>query len=247
MDKKAFFAMFQRFWDKVFDSRSLARNSFKKTGLIPLNPELILSKMKEYKQLQKQEKRRARTPTPPTSPIRQSSPVLQSSLAFATPPPRTPSPTTNWAEWDTPLTIRTRKKGVEYVQERLEAALSGVPITPTVKRVQEKVKGAAERSILSGALAKQRVYDLGVAEQERQKRNDPINNKVVQKYGEIYVYQGRADIEADDEDLEKVVNLRNARKAKLWRKEYAKVIKAFPKDFYIVKYKMRYLGHNLWE
>ena len=46
MDKKAFFAMFQRFWDKVFDSRSLARNSFKKTGLIPLNPELVLSKMK---------------------------------------------------------------------------------------------------------------------------------------------------------------------------------------------------------
>lgn len=49
MDKKAFFAIFQRFWDKVFNSRTIARNSFKKTGLIPLEPEVVLSKMKEYK------------------------------------------------------------------------------------------------------------------------------------------------------------------------------------------------------
>jgi hypothetical protein len=145
IDKKAFFAMFQRFWDKVFNSSTIARNSFLKTGLIPLNPELILSKMKEYKQLQKQEKRQARTPTPPTSPIRQSSPIfLSSPPAFATPPPRTPSPPINWAEWDTPLTIRTRRKGVNYVKERIEAALSGTLITPSVKRVQDKIEGAAE-------------------------------------------------------------------------------------------------------
>jgi hypothetical protein len=49
MDKKVFFTIFQRFWDKVFDSRIIVRNSFKKTGLIPLNPEVILSKIKEYK------------------------------------------------------------------------------------------------------------------------------------------------------------------------------------------------------
>jgi hypothetical protein len=33
--------------------------------------------------------------------------------------------------------------------------------------VQDKIEGAAERSMLSGALAKQRVYDLGITEQER--------------------------------------------------------------------------------
>lgn len=69
IDKKAFFSMFQRFWDKVFNSGTIARNSFIKTGLIPLNPETVLSKMKEYKQLQKQTKQQARTPSPPTSPI----------------------------------------------------------------------------------------------------------------------------------------------------------------------------------
>jgi hypothetical protein len=69
VDKKMFFSMFQRFWDKVFNSGAIAHNSFLKTGLISLNPEAILTKMKEYKQLQKQEKRRPHTPTPPTSPI----------------------------------------------------------------------------------------------------------------------------------------------------------------------------------
>jgi len=247
MDKKAFFAIFQRFWDKVFNSRIIARNSFKKTGLIPLNPEVVLSKMKEYKQLQKQQKRRVRTPSPPTSLVRQSSPLFPSSPAFATPPPRTPSPTINWNEWDTPLTIRTRRKGVEYVHGRIEAALSGTPITPSVKRVQEKLEGAAERSILSGALAKQRVHDLSLAEQERESRNAPDNSRIVQKYGEIYVYQGRADIRADDEDLAKVVNMREARLSKPWRIKYAKLMKAFPKDYHIVKQRMRYLGLDLWE
>jgi len=100
------------------------------------------------------------------------------------------------------------------VKERIEAAINGTPITPSVKRVQEKVEGAAERSILSGALAKQRVYDLSLAAQEREKRDNKDNGKIVQKYGEIYVYQGRADIIADDKDEAKVVNIRNARLAK---------------------------------
>ena len=210
VNKKTFFAMFQRFWDKVFKSSTIARNSFIKTGLIPLNPETVLSKMKEYKQLQKKTRRQARTPTPPTSPVRQSSPILPSSpSAFSTRRPCTP-PSENWANWATPLTIRTRKKGVTYVKERLEAAVHGVPITPSVLRVQEKVEGTAERSMLSGALAMQRIYDLNLAAVERQKRGERSNNKIMQKYGEIYVYQGRADIEADDEDEAKVINMRNA-------------------------------------
>jgi hypothetical protein len=133
------------------------------------------------------------------------------------------------------------------VKERIEAALSGTLITPSVKRVQDKIEGAAEWSILSGALAKQRVHDLSLAEQEREKRNVPDNNRIIQKYGEIYVYQGRADILADDEDQAKVVNMRNTRLAKPWRIKYAKAMESFQKDYHIVKQKMRYLGHDLWE
>jgi hypothetical protein len=88
---------------------------------------------------------------------------------------------------------------------------------------------------------------LSLTEQEREKRNVPDNNRIIQKYREIYVYQGRADILADDEDQAKVVNMRNARLAKPWRIKYAKAMESFQKDYHIVKQKMRYLGHDLWE
>jgi hypothetical protein len=48
---------------------------------------------------------------------------------------------------------------------------------------------------------------LSLAEQEREKRNNRDNGRIVQKYGEIYIYQGRADIAADNEDKVKVVNI----------------------------------------
>jgi hypothetical protein len=51
---------------------------------------------------------------------------------------------------------------------------------------------------------------LSLAEQEREKRNNRDNRRIIQKYGEIYIYQGRADIVADNEDKIKVVNMRNA-------------------------------------
>ncbi len=44
------------------------------------------------------------------------------------------------------------------MKERIE---EGILIIPSVKHVQEKIKGTAT---LSGALGKQRVYDLSIAE-----------------------------------------------------------------------------------
>ena len=201
ISKVDFFAVFQTFWDKVFKSHRIAVNSFKKTGLIPLNPLIVLEKMKENKDLLKQ----LRTSTPPP---RQSSPILSSSPGFATLPSHTPLQADDWTNWPTPLTLRTRNKGVNYIKERTIAAINGTPITPTVVRVQDKVEMASQRSMLSGALAKQRVYDLGLAESIRQKRKEG-GGKVVQKYGEIYTYQARRDIEADEEDEQRVVNMRN--------------------------------------
>src|ERR1035438_10155179 len=121
----------------------------------------------------------------------------------------------------------------------MEAAISGIPITPSVLHVQEKIESTAERSMLSGALAKQRVYDLSIAEAEREKRKDKDNSKIVQKYGEIYVYQGRADIEADNKDKEEVVNMRNARLGRAWRDTYKKIMKTFPQDYWDIKELMR--------
>jgi hypothetical protein len=41
--------------------------------------------------------------------------------------------------------------------------------------------------------------------------------------------------------------MREARLGKPWRIIYAKLMKAFPKDYHIVKQKMQYLGLDLWE
>jgi hypothetical protein len=132
------------------------------------------------------------------------------------------------------------------MKERIEAAMEGVSIIPFVKHVQEKIEGAVEWLILSGAFAKQRVHDLSIAEQERSVCNDPDNHKIVQKYGEIYVYQGRADIAADDEEEAEVINMYNVRLAKPWRKKYIKIMKTFPDDYWVVlDTKIRYREHGL--
>jgi hypothetical protein len=76
------------------------------------------------------------------------------------------------------------------MKKRIEVAINGTPITLSVKRVQEKVESALEQSMLSKALAKQRVHDLSLAAQEQEKRDNKDNGRIVQKYSEIYVYQG---------------------------------------------------------
>jgi hypothetical protein len=104
-----------------------------------------------------------------------SSPLLSSSVGFAT-PPLTP---TNWNLYTTPLTMRSRKQGLEYVCSRTVSAIDGdIPITPSVLRVQDKVAQAAERSILAGALATNRVHDLSIAEAARKERKE-ASGKVV--------------------------------------------------------------------
>ena len=57
-------------------------------------------------------------------------------------------------------------------------SMSGVLITPSVLYVQDKVEQASERLILSGALVKHRVYDLGLAEKECQARKDGVGKIV---------------------------------------------------------------------
>jgi hypothetical protein len=125
--------------------------------------------------------------------------------------------------------------------------MNGIPITPSVLRVQEKVEAASERSILAGALARQRVLDLGLAEKERLARKEGAG-KIVQKYGEITVEQGRKDIEADDEDEARVVNMRHARLSKPWRNKYKKMMRRFKANYWdVINWKMKATDHDLWE
>jgi hypothetical protein len=210
-----FFAFFQRFHDKTFKNPRIHKSAFRKTGLIPYNPILVLSKMKEYQKLHR------RPQTPPAIP--QSSPLLlpsSSPPAFNTPPLQA-----GWSQFNTPLTMRTRKSGVEYIKKRqFESIEQGVPLTPSVVRVAEKVEKASETSMLRGALSTHRLLDLGDAEVARKRRKEE-SGKVVQKYGEIRVYHARKQIEAEEEEENRVVNMRLKRLQKGWRKQYEKVLK----------------------
>jgi DDE superfamily endonuclease len=206
-----FFAFFQRFHNKTFKNIRIHKSAFQKTGLIPYNPILVLSKMKEYN---------ARHVRPQTPPILSSPPPPSSPLAFSTPPIQV-----GWSQFNTPLTIRTRKSGVEYIKKRhFESVEQGVPLTPSVVRVAEKVEKASETSILRGALSTHRLYDLSDAEVARKRRKEE-SGKVVQKYGEIRVYHARKQIEAEEEEESRVVNMRLKRLEKGWRKQYSKVLK----------------------
>ena len=120
--------------------------------------------------------------------------------------------------------MRTRKSGVEYIKKRhFESIEQGVPLTPSVVRVAEKVKKASETSMLRRALSTHRLLDLGDAEVARKRRKEE-SGKVVQKYGEIRVYHARKQIEAEEEE-NRVVNMRLKRLEKGWRKQYDKVLK----------------------
>ena len=114
-----------------------------------------------------------------------SSLLLSSLIGFTTLPPSY----SNWNLFETPLTMRSQKKGLEYVHSRTVSAMEGdIPITPLVLRVQDKVSQASERSMLARALSTNRVHDLTIAEAARKERKE-ASDKVVQKYSEIYGHQ----------------------------------------------------------
>jgi hypothetical protein len=82
--------------------------------------------------------------------------------------------------------MRSRKQGLEYARSQTVSAIDGtILITPSVLQVQNKVAQAAEWTILAGALATNRVYDLSVAETAYKERKE-VSGKIVQKYSEIY-------------------------------------------------------------
>jgi vacuolar-type H+-ATPase subunit E/Vma4 len=126
--------------------------------------------------------------------------------------------------------MRTRKKGVDYIRSRTVEAIQGVPITPSVVRVQDKIEKASETSMLTGALSTNRLRDLTIAEDARKSQKD-ASGKVVQKYGEIYGNQARLQIMADIEDKRQVVNIREKRLQKPWREKYKKMVKNFAQEY----------------
>jgi hypothetical protein len=107
--KADFFTLFPRFSSRTFTPK-LCISTFRKTGLIPFNPLIVLNKIKEYRGIQE---------------ALDSSTDEDESNAFATPPPPP------WPEFKTLITNTGRRRGSKYITARLKAG----DITPTVIRV----------------------------------------------------------------------------------------------------------------
>jgi hypothetical protein len=114
ISKTDFFSFFQKFSNKTF-TPNLCKAAFRKTGLIPFNPKLVLDKMKAYGGIQ------TAVEAVPTE-AEEVTTSRESTPGFATPPPQP------WSEFMTPITNTQRKRGFGYVKERMIAG----PITPTV-------------------------------------------------------------------------------------------------------------------
>jgi DDE superfamily endonuclease len=218
--KTDFFSIFNKFSAKTFTS-DLCKAAFRKAGLIPFDPSIVLSKMKEYRGIQ-DERREESTD--------------DESIGFATPPPPP------WHEFTTPITNTGRRRGIEYVKGRM---LVG-SITPTAIRVFEKIDKATDLMLVKGQLSTELLAANNAKEKERRERND-APNKVVQKYGEIYGHQARRQIEEDEREEALVVNMREKRLRDPWKKRYKAIIKNFPELYENIRSEGRFerAGTNL--
>jgi len=202
ISKTDFFSFFQRFSDKTFTIK-LCKSAFKKAGLIPLNPKVVFDKMDRF----------GITVEAQNQGGDGSDSDASSEPAFATPPPPPMS------EYKTPITNTQRRRGSDYIQERVTAK----DITPTVLHVMEKVERGTTRMVHKGKLAQELLRATTAAGEAREARKK-AGNKVVQKYGEIYGHQARRQIALDREDELRVVNMRLQREQAPWKKRYKVVM-----------------------
>ena len=94
----------------------------------------------------------------------------------------------------------------------------------------KKIEKATETLMLSRALSKYRLQDIASIEAAYKKRKES-SSKVVQKYSEIRVYYTCIQIQVEEEDEKKVVNICLKKKGKVQYKNYLKVLKELKESF----------------
>jgi hypothetical protein len=169
VSKTDFFAMFQSFSDRTWSTK-LCQSAFRKTGLIPFNPSIVLDQMNKYGRIQEPESVEPILREPSSSP------------AFATPPPRP------WKEFDTPVTYTQRKRGADYIDDRLENG--PFPLTLSFRHIEAKVDKFTDRQLYTRELAQQYLKSV-LAYQTVTKERNKSPGTIVQKYSKIYGHQAR--------------------------------------------------------
>ena len=136
----------------------------------------------------------------------------------------------------TTLIMNTRqRRGFLYIKDRI---ITG-DITPTAIRVIKKVEKAADIMIFDRQLSTELLAVNNAKKKEKEKRNSQ-SNKVVQKYEEIYGYQARKQIEKDEREEERIVNIREKRLRDSQKKRYKEMIRNFLLEYKSIKLKARF-------
>ncbi|KAI8401555.1 hypothetical protein FOFC_18424 [Fusarium oxysporum] len=131
--------------------------------------------------------------------------------------PSTP-PTVIWNNTNTPqLNLRQIKQYEDYVALRIECSISsGVPLTPSVLHVNEKVRKAHTTLALNGITATQEMRRLKEKSLRRSERDE--GTIIIANYGPITVYDARLRVAKDQH------NRRANQDAEL-RRYYAKEVR----------------------
>ncbi|KAI1000805.1 hypothetical protein K3495_g7393 [Podosphaera aphanis] len=189
----------------------IAISAFRKSGLVPVDSSYALKKLKLYRE-DIGEDNVAGFLDEDQEVYLPSTPQTQRHIFH------------NWNRWPTPTDMPSRKDGYDYIQRRLDLAMDGGElITPSVRRVTQKLESSGQRAMLKRGLASQRIHDLNLTNQTREKAKD--GKKVVQKFSVVYGGHARRQIEDDKMEGSAVVNMRDSKLARPWKAKYKRVMK----------------------
>jgi len=165
-NKTDFLASFRKMRDLTFKQRVI-RSAFKKAGLVPYNPQIVLDQLRTFN-----------PPVQPTTP-----PASESTNHIQD---FTVSPALN---------LEAIQKYSEYINTRLsQAIVNHSTFTADIATVIQKRDKAMMTLTLSGRLAEEELHAKRAAELEKTRRKS--GNRQVQTYGTIYANDGRLRIAA---------------------------------------------------
>lgn len=194
--KADFLAHLQEARNRTFQ-QSIILKAWEKCGIFPYNPSIVLDQLQDPLSSLTAGVSLEKLP----GHIREGTPASDCSLlSIRLLGPQTP-PSQRQNAWNNvetpPLRLRTIERYSDYVRLRLEvSASSGVPITPSVTHVYEKLRKANVTLSLNGIAASQEMHRLKEKALRRERLQE--GTSIICKYGPIRVSDARLRVARDE-------------------------------------------------
>jgi hypothetical protein len=183
-----FLAAFQGMHDRTFKIGTI-KSAFKKTGLYPFDPKLVLDKMAEF-----------------VDPSPEPTELLSTPKQLLVPTETTLT---------TPVYIPQIVLLSDYIDQRTVQAISGkVPVSPFLAKVIEKCNKDTNIIIMQGILVQHKLDYKYKAENEKAQYREGSDRRI-QQYSTIYIGNGRLKAIArnkEEEAIIEAIRIRNKKK-----------------------------------